>query len=128
MERLLRVKIQQGVLRNVTFWTWQVYWLILCQLKPESSDKKCGTLHLPASMTPQQDSSATRFLGEHGLVGERPQPRNGAAYIGLGVTCPHLIGYATSTSLLCVGPGSDSAKNSYAHPHVGCLPKFMGVC
>jgi hypothetical protein len=42
------------------------------------------------------------------------------------VTCPYLIGYATSTSLICIGPGSDSAKNSYAHAHIGCLPIIMG--
>jgi hypothetical protein len=59
--------------------------------------------------------------------GKRPRaPENGAAYIGLGVTCPYLIGYATSTSLIYVGPGSDSAKNSYAHVHIGCLPIIMG--
>ena len=88
----------------------------------------CGTPDLPASKTPQQDPSATRLLGEHGLRRRKtPGPRNGAAYIGLGVTCPYLIGYATSTSLICFGPGSDSAKNSYAHVHIGCLPIFMGV-
>ena len=71
----------------------------------------CGTPDLPASKTPQQDPSATRLLGEHGLSRRKtPSPRNGAAYIGLGVTCPYLIGYATSTSLICVGPGNDSAK------------------
>jgi hypothetical protein len=83
---------------------------------------------LPASKTPQQDPSATRLLGEHGLRRRKiPSPRNGAAYIGLGVTCPYLIGYATSTSLICLGPGSDSAKNSYAHAYISCLPIFMGV-
>jgi hypothetical protein len=55
-----------------------------------------------------------------------PEPRNGTAYIGLGVMCPYLTGYATSTSLICVGPGSDLAKNSYAHAHIGCLPIIMG--
>jgi hypothetical protein len=89
---------------------------------------KCGAPNLPASEMPQQDPSATCLLGEHGLRRRKtPSPRNGSAYIGLGVTCPYLIGYATSTSLICVGPGSDSAKNSYAHAHIGCLPIFMGV-
>jgi hypothetical protein len=88
----------------------------------------CGTPDLPASKTPQQDPSATRLLGEHGLRRRKtPGPRNGAAYIGLGVTCPYLIGYATSTSLICLGPGGDLAKNSHAHAHIGCLPIFMGV-
>ena len=83
--------------------------------------------HSPASKTPQQDPSATRLLGEHGLHRRKTSsPRNGAAYIGLGVTCPYLIGYATSTSLICVRPGSDSAKNSTAHAHIGCLPIIMG--
>jgi hypothetical protein len=68
-------------------------------------------------------------LGEHGLRRRRsPRPRTGAAYIGLGVTCPHLIGCALSTSFTCLGSGSDSAKNSMAHVHIGCLPIFMGVC
>ena len=51
------------------------------------------------------------FIGR-ALIAEAkdPEPRNGAAYIGLGVTCPYLIGYATSTSLICLGPGSDLAK------------------
>jgi hypothetical protein len=56
-----------------------------------------------------------------------PEPRTGAAYIGLGeaclhpigyafstsFTCPHLIGYGFSTSFTCAGPGSDSAKKLY---------------
>jgi hypothetical protein len=90
----------------------------------------CETPDLPASKTPQQDPSATPLLGEHGLCRRKtpsPSPRNGAAYIGLGVMCPYLIDYATSTSLICLGPGRDSAKNSYAHAHIGCLPIFMGV-
>jgi hypothetical protein len=58
-------------------------------------------------------------------IGERPRAPE-MALLGLGVTCPYLIGYATSTSLICVGPGSDSAKNSYAHVHIGCLPIIMG--
>ena len=88
---------------------------------------KCGTLNLPASKTPQQDPSATRLLGEHGLRRQKTlNPRNGTAYIGLGVTCPNLTGYATITSLICLRPGSDSAKKSYAHVHIGCLPMFMG--
>jgi hypothetical protein len=67
------------------------------------------------------------FIGRAQLQRQKdPEPRNGAAYIGLGVTCPYLIGYATSTSLICVGPGSDSAKNSYAHVHNGCIPIIMG--
>jgi hypothetical protein len=67
------------------------------------------------------------FIGRAQLQWRKdPEPRNGAAYVGLGVTCPYLIGYATSTSLICVRPGSDSAKNSYAHVHIGCLPIIMG--
>ena len=67
--------------------------------------------HSPASKTPQQDPSATRLLGEHGLRRQKTlNPRNGTAYIGLGVTCPNLTGYATITSLICLRPGSDSAK------------------
>jgi hypothetical protein len=89
---------------------------------------KCGTHDLPASKMPQHDPSATPLLGEYGLCRRKtPSPRNGAAYIGLRVKCPYLIGYATNTSLICLGPGSDSAKNSYAHVHIGCLPIFMGV-
>ena len=83
--------------------------------------------------TRQQERCHNRIL-LHTFIGRAltaqakdPEPRNGAAYIGLGVMCPYLIGYATSTSLICVGPGSDSAKNSYAHAHIGCLPIFMGV-
>jgi hypothetical protein len=85
----------------------------------------CGTSDLPASEMPQQDPSAKRLLGLRRQ--KTPSPRNGAAYIDLGVTCPYLIGYATSTSLICLGPGSDLAKNSYAHAHIDCLPIFMGV-
>ena len=93
-----------------------------------SSHHHCGTPDLPARKTPQQDPSATRLLGEHWLRRQKtPSPRTGAVYIGLGVTCPHLIGCAFSTSFTCLGPGSDSAKNSMAHAHIGCLPIFMGV-
>jgi hypothetical protein len=55
-------------------------------------------------------------LGEHGLRRRKtPSPQNGSAYIGLGVMCPYLIGYATSTSLICLRPGSDSAKKTLLH-------------
>ena len=82
----------------------------------------------PAKQTPQQDPSATRLLGEHWLRRQKtPSPRTGAVYIGLGVTCPHLIGCAFSTSFTCLQSGSDSAKNSMAHAHIGCLPIFMGI-
>ncbi|TNN04552.1 hypothetical protein EWB00_001793 [Schistosoma japonicum] len=78
---------------------------------------------------PNPDPSAAcfKFMASLQHEQEDPEPRNSVAYIGLGVTCPYLIGYATSTSLICVGPGSDSAKNSYAHAHIGSLPIFMGV-
>jgi hypothetical protein len=89
---------------------------------------ECETFDWPARKTPQQDSSATRLLGEHWLRRRKTlSPRTGAAYIGLGVTCPHLIGCALSTSFTCLGSGSDSAKTSMAHAHIGCLPIFMGV-
>jgi hypothetical protein len=86
-----------------------------------------------ARQTRQQERRHNRIL-LHTFIGRAltasakdPEPRNGAAYIGLGVTCPYLIGYATSTSLICVGPGSDLAKkNPYAHAHIGCLPIIMG--
>ena len=83
---------------------------------------------MPASKKPQQDPSAICLLGEHGLHKRKTlSPRTGTAYIGLGVTCPHLIGCALSTSFTGLGSGSDSAKNSMAHSHIGCLPIFMGV-
>jgi hypothetical protein len=72
----------------------------------------------------QQERRCSRILLQYvywesmGFVSERPQAQTGAAYIGLGVTCPYLI---------FIGPGSDSAKNSYAHVHIGCLHIFMGV-
>ena len=72
-------------------------------------------------------SFCTCLLGELDCRGEKtPSPRTGAAYIGLGEACLHPIGYAFSTSFTCLGPGSDSAKNSTAHAHIGCLPKLMG--
>jgi hypothetical protein len=90
---------------------------------------------------PQQDPSAHVYW--ESLIAEAkktPNPSTGAAYIGLGeaclhpigyafntsFTCPHPIGYAFSTSFTCPGPGSDSAKDSTAHVHFGCLPKLMG--
>jgi hypothetical protein len=53
----------------------------------------------PAKQTPQQDPSATRLLGEHLLCRqENPEPRTGAAYIGLGEACltPGLVMHSTS--------------------------------
>ena len=89
-------------------------------------------------MTPQQDPSAHVYW--ESLIAEAKDPRIGAAFIGLGeaclhpigyafstsFTCPHPIGYVFSTSFTCPGPGSDSAKNSTAHAHIGCLPKLIG--
>jgi hypothetical protein len=40
--------------------------------------------------------------------------------------CPYLIGYATSTLLICVGQAVTRQKNSDAHAHIGCLPIIMG--
>jgi hypothetical protein len=48
---------------------------------------------------PQQDPSATHLLGEHLLHRqEDPEPRTGAAYIGLGEVCltPGLVMHSTS--------------------------------
>jgi hypothetical protein len=41
-----------------------------------------------------------------------PEPKTGAAYIGLGEACLYLIGYAFSTSFTftSLGPGRDSAQ------------------
>ena len=53
----------------------------------------------PAKQTPQQDPSATRLLGGHLLRRqEDPEPRTGAAYIGLGEVCltPGLVMHSTS--------------------------------
>jgi hypothetical protein len=36
-------------------------------LKKKKKKKNCGMSDLPASKTPQQDTSATRVLGKHGL-------------------------------------------------------------
>jgi hypothetical protein len=44
------------------------------------------------------------------------EPKTGAAYIGLGEACLHLIGYAFSTSFTCLGPGCDAAK-TLMHMH-----------
>jgi hypothetical protein len=53
----------------------------------------------PAKQTPQQGPSATCLLGEHLLCRqEDPEPRTGAAYIGLGEACltPGLVMHSTS--------------------------------
>jgi hypothetical protein len=72
---------------------------------------------------PQQDPSAHVYWESLITEAKRPEPQKWSC---LGVTCPYLIGYATSTSLICVGPGSDLAKNSYVHAHIGCLLIIMG--
>ena len=62
--------------------------------------------NLPAKQMPQQDSSATHLLGEHLLHRqEDPEPRTGAAYIGLGEACltPGLVMH--STSFVCTSSG-----------------------
>ena len=92
----------------------------------------------------QQDPSATCLLGEHLLRRqEDPEPRTGAAYIGLGEACltPRLVMHSTSfacsssdwlfslsTSLSLIimpGPGSDLVKNFTVYIHIGCLPRLM---
>jgi hypothetical protein len=92
----------------------------------------------------QQDPSATRLLGEH-LLGrqEDPEPRTGAAYIGLREAClrPGLVMHSTSFAcsssdwlfslstlqslIIMPGPGSDLVKNFTAYVHIGCLPRLM---
>jgi hypothetical protein len=95
----------------------------LRSLRSDQRLPQTSWMSLRAGLASKNDATTgsfcTRLLGEHWLQRQRTlSPRNGAAYIGLGVKCPYLIGYATSTSLICVGPGSDSAKKLlciYAH-------------
>jgi hypothetical protein len=56
---------------SMTVHQWKVQESNSCSLHKG----ECGTPNLPASKTPQQDPSATRLLGEHGLRrGKTPAP------------------------------------------------------
>ena len=98
---------------------------------PEDVSSQVSAPLVSAQLTSKKDTTTgsfcTRLLGELDCRGEKtPSPRTGAAYIGLGEVCLHPIGFAFSTSFACLRPGSDSAKNSTAHAHIGCLPKLVG--
>ena len=72
-----------------------------------------------------------------------PEPRTGAAYIGLGEACLTLGLVMHSTSFACLtsdwlysfsisqsliimpGPGSDFVKNFTVYIHIGCLLKLI---
>jgi hypothetical protein len=115
----LLVCIQNWSASCMHLWVWSGEWLMI-----DSSPQN----HSCERPTRQQERHHKRillhtFIGRAWLLRRKTlSPRNGAAYIGLGVTGS----YANSTSLICVGPGSDSAKNSYAHAHIVCLPIIMG--
>jgi hypothetical protein len=109
---------------------------------PENVSSWVSAPLVSARLTSKKNATAgsfcTHLLGELDCRGEKtPSPRTGAAYIGLGgrvhtrlvmLSVPHLhaLGLAFSASFACLWPGSDSAKNSTAHAHIGCLPKLMG--
>ena len=70
----------------------------------------CETPDSPARKTPQQDPSAHVYWEILIAKAKDPKPKTGAAYIGLGEECLHLIGYAFSTSFTCLRPSHDSAQ------------------
>jgi hypothetical protein len=98
---------------------------------PEKSYEEvgpCVSTWFASKKDPKTGSFCTLLLGELGCRGRQTlSPRTGAAYIGLGEVCLQLIGYAFSTSFACLGPGSDLAKHSTAHAHIGCYPNLWVV-